>query len=135
MEADVSAPVSACVAHARRLKTKLNGHVASWEAIARAEEITPVPGGAGPMTIAMLMRTTLLAAPIEIAALAQARPLELWEACEFAARHPPVSGCKSRSMARRVPLRGDLSLGVDCDRSPIDTAPPLDKRMKVDDIS
>jgi hypothetical protein len=35
----------------------------------------------------------------------------------------------------RVPLRGDLSCFrlLIADRSPIDTAPPLDKRMKVDD--
>src|SRR6202040_4202363 len=26
---------------------------------------------------------------------------KLWNACEFAASHPPVSGCKSRSMAFR----------------------------------
>ena len=43
-------------------KTKLFGDVAFAEAIARAGAITPVPGGVGPMTIAMLMQNTLLAA-------------------------------------------------------------------------
>jgi methylenetetrahydrofolate dehydrogenase (NADP+)/methenyltetrahydrofolate cyclohydrolase len=32
------------------------------EALARACAITPVPGGVGPMTIAMLMANTLIAA-------------------------------------------------------------------------
>jgi methylenetetrahydrofolate dehydrogenase (NADP+) / methenyltetrahydrofolate cyclohydrolase len=47
---------------ARRPKTKLVGDVAFAEAIARAGAITPVPGGVGPMTIAMLMQNTLRAA-------------------------------------------------------------------------
>jgi methylenetetrahydrofolate dehydrogenase (NADP+)/methenyltetrahydrofolate cyclohydrolase len=45
-----------------RPKTKLVGDVAFAEAIQRAGAITPVPGGAGPMTIAMLMQNTLRAA-------------------------------------------------------------------------
>ncbi len=43
-------------------KTKLVGDVAFAEAIGRAGAITPVPGGVGPMTIAMLMENTLRAA-------------------------------------------------------------------------
>jgi methylenetetrahydrofolate dehydrogenase (NADP+)/methenyltetrahydrofolate cyclohydrolase len=47
---------------AGRPRTKLVGDVAFAEAIERAGAITPVPGGAGPMTIAMLMQNTLRAA-------------------------------------------------------------------------
>ncbi|MGO4871845.1 MAG: bifunctional methylenetetrahydrofolate dehydrogenase/methenyltetrahydrofolate cyclohydrolase, partial [Roseiarcus sp.] len=43
-------------------KTRLVGDVAYQEAAARAGAITPVPGGVGPMTIAMLMANTLTAA-------------------------------------------------------------------------
>ncbi len=43
-------------------KTRLVGDVAFAEASARAAAITPVPGGVGPMTIAMLMANTLVAA-------------------------------------------------------------------------
>jgi methylenetetrahydrofolate dehydrogenase (NADP+)/methenyltetrahydrofolate cyclohydrolase len=43
-------------------KTKLVGDVAFEEAAARAAWITPVPGGVGPMTIACLLRNTLIAA-------------------------------------------------------------------------
>jgi methylenetetrahydrofolate dehydrogenase (NADP+) / methenyltetrahydrofolate cyclohydrolase len=43
-------------------KTRLVGDVAYPEAVARAAAITPVPGGVGPMTIAMLMANTLIAA-------------------------------------------------------------------------
>ena len=43
-------------------KQKLVGDVAFAETVLRAGAITPVPGGAGPMTIAMLMRNTLTAA-------------------------------------------------------------------------
>ncbi len=43
-------------------KTKLVGDVAFAEAVSRAGAITPVPGGVGPMTIAMLMANTLTAA-------------------------------------------------------------------------
>jgi methylenetetrahydrofolate dehydrogenase (NADP+)/methenyltetrahydrofolate cyclohydrolase len=46
-------------------KTRLVGDVALDEAIAVAGAITPVPGGVGPMTIAMLMSNTLRAAQIE----------------------------------------------------------------------
>jgi methylenetetrahydrofolate dehydrogenase (NADP+)/methenyltetrahydrofolate cyclohydrolase len=35
------------------------GDVAFAEAAAKASFITPVPGGVGPMTIAMLLRNTL----------------------------------------------------------------------------
>jgi methylenetetrahydrofolate dehydrogenase (NADP+)/methenyltetrahydrofolate cyclohydrolase len=43
-------------------KTRLVGDVAFTEAAERAAAITPVPGGVGPMTIAMLLRNTLVAA-------------------------------------------------------------------------
>ncbi|MDO6416581.1 bifunctional methylenetetrahydrofolate dehydrogenase/methenyltetrahydrofolate cyclohydrolase FolD [Sphingomonas sp. BIUV-7] len=43
-------------------KTKLIGDVAYDEAIEVAGAITPVPGGVGPMTIAVLLRNTLVAA-------------------------------------------------------------------------
>jgi methylenetetrahydrofolate dehydrogenase (NADP+)/methenyltetrahydrofolate cyclohydrolase len=42
--------------------TRLVGDVAYAEAAQRAAWITPVPGGVGPMTIAMLMANTLIAA-------------------------------------------------------------------------
>ena len=43
-------------------KTRLVGDIGFAEALARAGAITPVPGGVGPMTIAMLMANTLRAA-------------------------------------------------------------------------
>lgn len=43
-------------------KTRLVGDVATAEASAVASAITPVPGGVGPMTIAMLMANTVTAA-------------------------------------------------------------------------
>lgn len=43
-------------------KTRLVGDVAYGEAVEAAGAITPVPGGVGPMTIACLLRNTLLAA-------------------------------------------------------------------------
>ncbi|MCL6730786.1 bifunctional methylenetetrahydrofolate dehydrogenase/methenyltetrahydrofolate cyclohydrolase FolD [Sphingomonas hankyongi] len=43
-------------------KGRLVGDVAFDEAVEFARAITPVPGGVGPMTIAMLMRNTLVAA-------------------------------------------------------------------------
>jgi methylenetetrahydrofolate dehydrogenase (NADP+) / methenyltetrahydrofolate cyclohydrolase len=43
-------------------KSKLVGDVAFAEAQGKAGAITPVPGGVGPMTIACLLRNTLLAA-------------------------------------------------------------------------
>lgn len=43
-------------------KTRLVGDVAFEEAVRHAGAITPVPGGVGPMTIAMLMSNTLTAA-------------------------------------------------------------------------
>jgi methylenetetrahydrofolate dehydrogenase (NADP+)/methenyltetrahydrofolate cyclohydrolase len=43
-------------------KTRLVGDVAFDEALPRVAAITPVPGGVGPMTIAMLMDNTLRAA-------------------------------------------------------------------------
>ncbi len=50
------------VAGAEPGKTKLVGDVAFAEAAAVAGAITPVPGGVGPMTIAVLLRNTLVAA-------------------------------------------------------------------------
>jgi methylenetetrahydrofolate dehydrogenase (NADP+) / methenyltetrahydrofolate cyclohydrolase len=43
-------------------KTKLVGDVAFAEAAVKAGAITPVPGGVGPMTIALLMANTLVSA-------------------------------------------------------------------------
>lgn len=43
-------------------KTRLVGDVATAEAIQHVRAITPVPGGVGPMTIAVLLRNTLVAA-------------------------------------------------------------------------
>ncbi len=43
-------------------KTRLVGDVDYDECVETASAITPVPGGVGPMTIAMLMATTLIAA-------------------------------------------------------------------------
>lgn len=43
-------------------KTRLVGDVAYDEAAEEAAAITPVPGGVGPMTIAMLLRNTVVAA-------------------------------------------------------------------------
>ncbi|MEL6363278.1 MAG: bifunctional methylenetetrahydrofolate dehydrogenase/methenyltetrahydrofolate cyclohydrolase FolD [Pseudomonadota bacterium] len=43
-------------------KTRLVGDVSFDEAAERASAITPVPGGVGPMTIANLLRNTMLAA-------------------------------------------------------------------------
>jgi methylenetetrahydrofolate dehydrogenase (NADP+)/methenyltetrahydrofolate cyclohydrolase len=49
-----------------RLDTgKLVGDVSFADACERASYITPVPGGVGPMTIAMLLRNTLDAASIQ----------------------------------------------------------------------
>jgi len=42
-------------------KTRLVGDVAFDEAVAVADAITPVPGGVGPMTIACLLRNTVVA--------------------------------------------------------------------------
>jgi len=44
---------------------KLRGDVDFDSAVQRAGWITPVPGGVGPMTIAMLLRNTLLAADLQ----------------------------------------------------------------------
>ncbi|WP_374597112.1 bifunctional methylenetetrahydrofolate dehydrogenase/methenyltetrahydrofolate cyclohydrolase FolD [Sphingosinicella sp.] len=43
-------------------KTRLVGDVAYNEALETASAVTPVPGGVGPMTIAVLLRNTLVAA-------------------------------------------------------------------------
>ena len=46
----------------RRTDGKLTGDVDFESAEKKASKITPVPGGVGPMTIAMLMRNTLTSA-------------------------------------------------------------------------
>ena len=48
-------------------KTRLVGDVAFEEAVEVAGAITPVPGGVGPMTVACLMRNTLIAARNQLA--------------------------------------------------------------------
>lgn len=55
-------------------KARLVGDVAFAEAVQVAGSITPVPGGVGPMTIACLLRNTLIAA---FAIRAMASPAEL----------------------------------------------------------
>jgi methylenetetrahydrofolate dehydrogenase (NADP+)/methenyltetrahydrofolate cyclohydrolase len=50
-----------------RTEAGLTGDVAFAAAAERAALITPVPGGVGPMTIAMLLRNTLLAAKAQAA--------------------------------------------------------------------
>jgi methylenetetrahydrofolate dehydrogenase (NADP+)/methenyltetrahydrofolate cyclohydrolase len=45
----------------RKKGYRLTGDVAFTEVSQRVEKITPVPGGVGPMTVAMLMRNTLKA--------------------------------------------------------------------------
>jgi methylenetetrahydrofolate dehydrogenase (NADP+)/methenyltetrahydrofolate cyclohydrolase len=50
-----------------RTEAGLTGDVEFAGASARAARITPVPGGVGPMTIAMLLRNTLLAAKAQAA--------------------------------------------------------------------
>lgn len=49
-----------------RTDNGLVGDVAYEEAAAKARAITPVPGGVGPMTIAMLMKNTLKAAQLSL---------------------------------------------------------------------
>ncbi|MET0248970.1 MAG: bifunctional methylenetetrahydrofolate dehydrogenase/methenyltetrahydrofolate cyclohydrolase FolD [Sphingobium sp.] len=48
-------------------KPRLVGDVATAEALAHVRAITPVPGGVGPMTIAVLLRNTLVAAHARLA--------------------------------------------------------------------
>jgi len=43
------------------------GHLFPAEALAHVRAITPVPGGVGPMTIAVLLRNTLVAAHMRMA--------------------------------------------------------------------
>jgi len=45
-------------------KSRIVGDVATAEALAHVRAITPVPGGVGPMTIAVLLRNTLVAASL-----------------------------------------------------------------------
>ena len=47
---------------------RLCGDVESGSVSQVASHITPVPGGVGPMTIAMLLKNTLLAARLSVAA-------------------------------------------------------------------
>ena len=53
-------------------KTRLVGDVAFSEAVQVARAITPVPGGVGPMTIACLLKNTLLAAQRRVGSVAVA---------------------------------------------------------------
>ena len=46
---------------AKKIKNKLVGDVHFNEAMKNALAITPVPGGVGPMTIACLLRNTMIA--------------------------------------------------------------------------
>ena len=48
-----------------RVADKLLGDVAFDEVSSIASAITPVPGGVGPMTIAMLLENTLMAAKLQ----------------------------------------------------------------------
>jgi methylenetetrahydrofolate dehydrogenase (NADP+)/methenyltetrahydrofolate cyclohydrolase len=52
----------------RTAEGKLVGDVAFAEALPRAAWITPVPGGVGPMTVAMLLANTAAAAAAGVAA-------------------------------------------------------------------
>jgi 5,10-methylene-tetrahydrofolate dehydrogenase/methenyl tetrahydrofolate cyclohydrolase len=51
--------------------TRLCGDVHFESAVEVASKITPVPGGVGPMTIAMLLRNTVRAAERTVAATAR----------------------------------------------------------------
>ncbi|HUC62960.1 MAG TPA: bifunctional methylenetetrahydrofolate dehydrogenase/methenyltetrahydrofolate cyclohydrolase FolD [Alphaproteobacteria bacterium] len=55
-------PVEGAAAEAGASKSRIVGDVAFEEALEIAGALTPVPGGVGPMTIACLLRNTLLAA-------------------------------------------------------------------------
>jgi 5,10-methylene-tetrahydrofolate dehydrogenase/methenyl tetrahydrofolate cyclohydrolase len=55
---------------------KLVGDVAFNEVKEVASHLTPVPGGVGPMTIAMLLRNTVRAAQIADAKIAQPQPAD-----------------------------------------------------------
>ena len=48
-----------------RVNDKLVGDVAFDEASQKASAITPVPGGVGPLTIAMLLHNTVMAAKLQ----------------------------------------------------------------------
>ena len=48
-----------------RLHGKLVGDAEFEEVAQKASMITPVPGGVGPMTVAMLMENTLIAAALQ----------------------------------------------------------------------
>ncbi|KAL4706337.1 hypothetical protein ACJJTC_016631 [Scirpophaga incertulas] len=68
---------------------RLVGDVAYNEALSVASHVTPVPGGVGPMTVAMLMRNTAQAARRQLARLlAPAWPLK---PLRLAPRSPPPS--------------------------------------------
>ena len=61
-----------------RTDAGLVGDVDFEAAVERAGLITPVPGGVGPMTIAMLLRNTLLAAKAARAAVTQRAEASAW---------------------------------------------------------
>jgi methylenetetrahydrofolate dehydrogenase (NADP+) / methenyltetrahydrofolate cyclohydrolase len=61
VDVGVNRVVSELSTESGKLKTRLVGDVAFREVTTVAAAVTPVPGGVGPMTIAMLMANTLLA--------------------------------------------------------------------------
>src|SRR3546814_15746124 len=67
-------------------KTRLVGDVAFDEAVQVAGAITPVPGGVGPMTIAVLLHNTLTAA-------CRGRGLDVPAGCGANAWMPPCTPC------------------------------------------
>ena len=62
-----AAYVRRCRSGINRTDDGLRGDVAFAEAAEVAGAITPVPGGVGPMTIACLLRNTLIAARLQAA--------------------------------------------------------------------
>ncbi len=60
------------VAAAEEGKTRLVGDVDFAGAMGHAAAVTPVPGGVGPMTIAVLLRNTLVAARMRLGLMAEA---------------------------------------------------------------
>ena len=52
-------PASTQQRQRQRTRTRISGDVSFEEARRVASQITPVPGGVGPMTVAMLMQNTL----------------------------------------------------------------------------
>lgn len=78
-------------------KNKIVGDVAFEEAKAVASHITPVPGGVGPMTVAMLMRNTFDQA--------------------VRRRHSRVESASAHWTLRPLPLHPTVPVGADVDIS------------------